>query len=131
LESLDVKLRGPRSVANWLIYASIIVGVALLVQLFPLVPAWLFYSVLAGWTAYLIVGIAVTFRVGMAYPVSLVLAILTLAVSLPQPEHYSFGVSIASLTFIAGSILQIGVILAVVRYLIMRWRESSKLFGSA
>jgi hypothetical protein len=126
LESPDIKLRGPRKVANCLIYASIIVGVALLVQLFSLVPAWLFYSVLAGWTAYLIVGIAVTFRVGVAYPVSLVLAILTLAVSLPQPEHYSFGVSVASLTFISGSILQIGVILAVARYLLLKNRGSLK-----
>jgi len=122
MEPLETVLRGPRALANWLIYASIILGVALLAQLYWLVPTWLFYSVLAGWTAYLMVGIAVTFRVSMAYPVSLILAVLTLAVSLPQPEHYSFGVSLASLTFITGSILQIGVILAVARYLILKNR---------
>jgi hypothetical protein len=56
----------------------------------------------------------------MAYPVSLVLAILTLAVSLPRPEHSSLvqaGLSLASLTFIAGSALQIAVILTVRAYL--------------
>jgi hypothetical protein len=122
LESSTGQLEGNRTLANWLIYASIVLGVALLAQLFSIVPAWLFYSVLAGWIAYLIVGIAVTLRIAVAYPLSLVLAFLTLAVSLPQPEHYSFGVSIASLTFIAGSILQIGVIISVARYLLLKWR---------
>lgn len=122
MERHEAVLRGPRRIANWLIYASIVLGVALLGQLYSLVPSWLFYSVLAGWVAYLIVGMAVTLRVDVAYPASLVLAILTLAVSLPQPEHYSFGVSLASLTFIAGSILQVGVILAVSRYLFLKRR---------
>lgn len=122
---MKTQLEGPRTLANWLIYASIILGVALIVQLDSLgVPPWLFYSVLAGWMAYLVVGVAVTLRVSIAYPVSLILAVLTLAVSLPQPEHYSFGVSLASLTFIAGSILQVGVIAAVTRYLLLKRRES-------
>lgn len=122
--SLTTQLDGPRKLANWLIYASIVLGGALVFQLNSLgVPSWLFYSVLAGWTAYLIVGVAVTVRVSFAYPMSLILAVLTLAVSLPQPEHYSFGVSLASLTFIAGSILQVGVIVAVVRYLLLKRRE--------
>jgi len=106
-----------------MIYASIILGVALLTQLYSLVPSWLFYSVLTGWLAYLLTGILVTLRKSVAYPVSIVLAVLTLTVSLPQPEHYSFGFSIASITFISGSILQIGVILAVGRYLLLRRQE--------
>lgn len=126
MESSEVQLRSSRRVADSLIYASIVLGVALLAQLYSLVPLWLFYSVLAGWTAYLIVGIAVTLRVSLAYPVSLILAILTLTVSLPQPEHYSLGLSLASLTFVAGSLLQIGVILAVSRYLVLRRRVSQK-----
>ena len=87
----------------------------------------MFYSVLAGWFAYLVVGIAVTLHVSIAYPISIVLAILTLAVSLPQPEHYSFGLSLATLTFTAGSILQVGVILAVGRYLILKRRAPGPL----
>ncbi len=127
MHSLKVQLRSPRTLANWLIYASIVLGVALLVQLYSLVQSWLFYSVLVGWTAYLIVGIAVAMRRSVAYPLSLVLAALTLAVSLPSPEHYSFGLSIASLTFIAGSILQIGVIVSVTRYLILKRKGLEKL----
>jgi len=108
--------------ADSLIYASIFLGAALLIQLFAIIPVWLFYSVLAGWIAYLIVALAVAKGLKMAYPLSLVLAILTLAVSLPRPEHYSLvqaGLSPASLTFIAGSVLQAAVILAVSSYLFM------------
>jgi len=119
-ESLDAKLKGARTIANWLVYISIILGVALIVQLYSLVPSWLFYSVLAGWMAYLVVGIAVALRKNVAYPMSLVLAVLTLAVSLPQPEHYMFGLSVASLTFITGSVLQVGVMVSVTRYLLLK-----------
>ena len=122
MESLDARLKGPKIIANWLIYASVILGVPLIVQLYPLVPTWLFYSVLAGWIAYLITGIAAALHQSAAYPLSLVLAVLTLAVSLPQPEHYMFGFSIASLTFIAGSVLQVAVILSVGRLLVLARR---------
>jgi hypothetical protein len=127
LQSLKVHLRNPRTLANWLIYASIVLGVALIIQLNSLgVPSWLLYSVLVGWAAYVIVGIAVAMRKSVAYPLSLILAVLTLAVSIPQPEHYSFGLSIGSLTLIAGSVLQIGVIVSVTRYLLLRRRVLEK-----
>ncbi len=122
---LDSHVRGLKTLkasADLLIYASIILGAALVVQLYSLVPLWLFYSVLTGWIAYLIVAVAIAKGLRMAYPLSLVLAILTLAVSLPQPEHYSFfqaGPSPASLTFIAGSVLQVAVILTVSSYLFL------------
>ena len=111
-----------KGTANLLIYASIFLGAILLIQLFALVPFWLFYSVLAGWIAYVIVALAVAKDFRMAYPLSLVLAILTLAVSLPRSEHYSLiqaGLSLASLTFIAGSALQVAVILTISSYLFM------------
>ena len=113
--------------ANLLIYASIILGVVLLVQLFPLVPAWLFYSVLAGWFAYLASGIAVYKNVHLGYFASIILAFLTLPLSLPQPEHYSSGLSLATITFLAGSILQVGVILSVLGYLVLKRRNSTVL----
>src|SRR2546422_11389339 len=108
--------------ADSLIYASIFLGAALLIQLFAIIPVWLFYSVLAGWIAYLITAVGVAKGLKMAYPLSLVLAILTLGVSLPQPEHYSLvqaGLSPASITFIAGSVLQVAVILTVSSYLFL------------
>src|SRR5947199_2053957 len=120
LGPVDARLRHSRTMANWLIYASIMVGVALVAQLYSLVPTLLFYSVLAGWIAYLIIGLGVALHKDAAYYMSLVLAVLTLAVSLPQQEHYSFGVSVASLTFVAGSMLQVGVIVSGTRYLLLK-----------
>jgi hypothetical protein len=120
-------LRTLKTLSHLFIYASIILGVVLLAQLYSIVPPWLFYSVLAGWIAYLITAMAVARGLKIASPVSLVLAVLTLAVSVPQPEHSSLveaGFSLASLTFIAGSALQIAVILSVSTYLFLIRRRS-------
>jgi hypothetical protein len=127
MDSQEDSLKKARKVANWLIYLSVGAGVALLGQLYSFgVPVWLFYSVLAGWMAYLFVAVAVTLRVRLSYPASMLLAILTLVVSLPQPEHYSFGLSPASLTFIVGSILQVGVLVSVGWFLLLERRESRR-----
>ena len=114
--------------ANLLIYASVLLGVALLAQLYAfMVPSWLFYSILAGWGLYLVAAIGVATGRERAYPAALVLSIATLAVSLPQPERYSLaeaGPTLASLTFIAGSLLQIGVIIIVASFLILKRGQS-------
>jgi hypothetical protein len=127
LESIDMKLNRVRRGANWLIYASVILGVALVAQLYALmVPSWLFYSIFAGWVLYLVAAIAVATGREKAYPAALVLSIVTLAVSLPQPEHYSLGeagLTFASLTFVAGSLLQVGVIILVTSFLILERRQ--------
>jgi len=111
------------------VYASILLGAILLVELYAVVPIWLLYSVLAGWISYLITAGAIAKNLKIAYPLSLVLAILTLAISLPQPEHHSLveaGPSPASLTFIVGSVLQVAVILTVSSYLVLTRRISRK-----
>jgi len=113
-----------RRVTDVLIYASVALGVILLVQLWILVPKWLFYSVAAGWTAYLTTAIAVKRGHEGAYKVVIILAIITLFVSLPQPEHYAFvsaGINLASFTFLAGSALQLCIIaLLLLRFLKIR-----------
>ena len=100
--------------ANWLIYASVVLGILLLAQLYALtVPLALIIPTLAGWILYLIVAIAVWRGHSNAYPAALILAIVTLVVSLPQPEHLSLaeaGLTLAAFTFVLGSILQVGVI---------------------
>jgi hypothetical protein len=128
LNSIDTKLTRLRRGADWLIYASVILGVALLVQLYSLmVPSWLFYSILAGWLLYLLVAIGVATGRDKAYLPALVLSIVTLTISVPQPEHYSLadaGPTLASLTFIAGSLLQAGVIILVTSFLVLKRRQS-------
>ena len=128
LETLDTRLRLLKRAANGLIYASVLLGVALLAQLYALmVPSWLLYSILAGWALYLVVAVGVATGREKAYPPALVLSIATLAVSLPQPEHYSLadaGPTLASLTFVAGSLLQVGVIFFITSFLILGRRQS-------
>ena len=99
-----------------LIYLSAVMGIVLLPQLYGLVPSWLFYSVFVGWMAYVVVALLAWKGRMVAYPLAFILAILTLAVSLPQPEHYSYvqaGFSLASITFLIGSALQIALIILV------------------
>ena len=128
LEVLDARLRLLKRAANGLIYTSVLLGVALLAQLYALmVPPWLFFSIFAGWALYLAVAVGMATGREKAYPPALVLSIATLAVSLPQPEHYSLadaGPTLASLTFVAGSLLQVGVIFFITSFLILRRRQS-------
>ena len=129
MQSNSGVLKTLKSLTRFLIYASILLGATLLVELYAVVPVWLFYSILAGWVAYLITAVAIAKDLKIAYPSSLVLAILTLAVSLPQPEHHSLveaGPSPASVTFILGSVLQVAVILTVSSYLVLTRRVSGK-----
>ena len=108
---------------NLLVYLSVALGVALLPQLYGLVPSWLFFSVLVGWLAYLADAVLVAMGRSFAYPVAFALALLTLAVSLPQPAHYSFveaGPSLASGTFLLGSVLQLALIVLIPIYLYRR-----------
>lgn len=116
--------------ANWLVCSSVILGAVLLVQLYlMMVPYWLLYSILAGWTLYLIIAIALAKGREQAYPAALALSIVTLAVSLPQPEHLSLaesGPTLASLTFIVGSALQIGVIIFIALILLEKRHFGAK-----
>lgn len=108
-------------VIKFLLVLSVFAGVLLLLQLWVLVPRWLFYTVLVGWIAYLLTAAAVILGHRMAYGFALVLAIITLAVSLPRPEHVAFlrsGVNLASMTFVVGSVLQVCVIVTVAWYIL-------------
>jgi len=105
---------------NLLILLSVALGVLLLAQIQILVPTWLFYSVLTGWFAYLLVALVALSGRRIAYPFAFILSILTLAVSLPQPEHFDFaseGMWLATFTFAAGSALQIALLILIPIYL--------------
>ncbi len=116
-----------RRAIDLLVYLSVALGLALLFQLHLLVPTWLFYSVLAGWLAYLLVAIGVAKGQELAYPMAFVLSLLSLTVSLPQPEHYSFasqGKWLATFTFTTGSVLQAALLVLIPIYLIQKRKAS-------
>jgi len=98
-----------RRAINLLIYLSVILGLILLPQLYGIVPSWLFFSVLGGWVAYVIVAVLASKGKETAYPAALALSVIVLGASLPQPEHLAFlsePRSLASITFTLGSITQ-------------------------
>jgi len=73
------------------------------------------------WLVYLFAAILATLGHVIAYPLVMALSVLTLIVSLPQPEHFSFvraGISVASLTFLIGSALQLAVLILIPVYLV-------------
>jgi len=116
-----------RRLIDLFIYLSVALGLILLIQLFYMAPVWLFYSVLVGWLAFVMVAVTVACRREIAYPFALVLAVLTLLVSLPQPTHYEFlsaGFLLAGMTFLLGSALQLGLIVLIPWYLIKKRKAS-------
>jgi hypothetical protein len=80
MRSQSGRLGTLKTLTHLFIYGSTFFGALLLVQLYPISPSWLFYSVLTGWIAYLVTAVFVARGLRIAYPVSLLLAILTLAV---------------------------------------------------
>jgi hypothetical protein len=103
------------------IYASVLLGLLLLYAAAPLVPSWLLASLATGEVAYsaCAVGVARGWR-GVYYAV-FALAVLVLAVSLPQPGHYAFatgGDVGAFLIFAWGSALQACLLVTIPIYML-------------
>ncbi len=110
-------------VIDVLVYLSVALGIGLLVQVYGLLPASVFFSIVGGWFAYLIAAILLWRRHAKVYPVILVLAVLTLLVSLPQPAHFALVTNahiLAAFTFIVGSAVQICLIVLIPLFLFVR-----------
>ncbi len=113
-------------VIDILVYLSIALGAGLLVQVYGLLPAGVFFSILGGWFAYLIAAILLWRRYTKVYPVIIVLAVLTLLVSLPQPAHYALvnnAQILAASTFIVRSAFQVCLIVLILLFLILKRRH--------
>jgi len=102
----------------WFVYASVVLGALFLYVLYgtPGIPAFLFPSILGGEVIWLVCAVAISRRARWAPYLALVLALITLAISVSQPTHYTFaetGQIVAFLIFTGGSILQVALIAAV------------------
>ncbi len=94
----------------WLVYASVALGLLFVFAASSLVPSWLLAGLVGGEVAYTLTAVALGRGYRRAYYAVVVLALLVLAVSLPQPEHYAFASSGQAgdfLIFAAGSVLQV------------------------
>jgi len=103
---------------SWLVYASVLLGIGFLYVLYGTagIPSFLFPSILVGELIWIVCAVAISRGVKRAPYLALVLAVITLAVSLPQPTHYSFAVTgqiVAFLIFTGGAVLQFALIAAV------------------
>lgn len=102
----------------WLVYASVVLGVLFLYVLHGTggIPSFLFPSILVGEFIWVVCAVAISRGAKWSPYMAVVLAVITLAVSLPQPTHYSFaetGQVVAFLIFTGGAVLQFALIAAV------------------
>jgi hypothetical protein len=102
----------------WLVYASVVLGVLFLYVLYgtPGIPGFLFPSILVGELIWVVCAVAIARNARWAPYMAVVLAVITLGVSLPQPTHYTFAESgqvVAFLIFTGGAVLQFALIAAV------------------
>lgn len=102
----------------WLVYASVVLGVLFLYVLHGTggIPSFLFPSILVGELIWIVCAVAISRKAKWAPYMAVVLAVITLAVSLPQPTHYTFaetGQVVAFLIFTGGAVLQFALIAAV------------------
>ncbi|MDG6925667.1 MAG: hypothetical protein JRN09_03850 [Nitrososphaerota archaeon] len=109
-----------------LIFATVALGFVLLYVASGVVPGWLLASLFAGEFAYAGASLAVAKKYRWSYYLIIVLAVLVLAVSLPQPEHYAFaatGQYLPLAIFALGSVFQVCLLVLVPVYL---WRTRSR-----
>lgn len=98
-----------KKAVDGLIYATVALGFVLLYETAGVVPGWLLASLFGGEFAYAAASLLVAKRYKWAYYVIFVLAIVVLAVSLPQPAHYAFaatGQVVPFLIFALGGAMQ-------------------------
>jgi hypothetical protein len=112
----------------WLVYASVVLGVLFLYVLYgtPGIPGFLFPSILVGEVVWVICAVAISRKARYAPYMAVVLALITLAVSLPQPTHYTFAESgqvVAFLIFTGGAVLQFALIAAVALFVLRSKRR--------
>lgn len=107
----------------WLVYASVVLGLLFLYVLHGTagIPSFLFPSIAVGEVVWIACAVAISRKVSWAPYMALVLALITLAVSLSQPTHYDFaetGQVVAFLIFAGGSALQFALIAAVALFVV-------------
>lgn len=112
-----------------LVYASVALGVLFLYVLhqFAGLPSFLFPSIALGELLWIVCALGVWRRARWATYLALVLALVTLAVSLPQPTHYGFagaGEYLDYGIFVGGAILQFALIGAIGALLLRNRRVS-------
>lgn len=112
-----------KKAVDGVILATIFLGMLFLYVAIGTVPGLLLAMLFTGEFAYALAGLFVARGLRWAYYLVFVLAVVVLAVSLPQPAHYSFAANGQLLDFLifgAGSVMQVFLLVAIPVYL---WRS--------
>jgi len=109
-----------RQAIDDIVYATVCLGFVLLYVANGVVPGWLLASLFFGVFLYGLAALAVIKRYPWAYYLVMALAVLVLAVSLPQPEHYAFatnGEALPFLVFALGGAMQVALLILIPVYI--------------
>ena len=112
-----------------LIIASTLLGIALLFEIHSVVPPFVYEIVSIGWICFAVDSFLTFVKPTTSFCVGLVLSLLGLSASLPQSTHWEFiqeGLIVPSAIFIAGSIMEVMIVMLSAYYLIgLRSRGNS------
>ncbi|HME18852.1 MAG TPA: hypothetical protein VKF15_03845 [Nitrososphaerales archaeon] len=111
-----------------LVLFSAVLGVAFLWQVNGLLPPFVFDFLATGWVLFLVDGALTFIRPRASYAMAFVLALLALISSLPQSAHYAFiaeGAVLPSVTFVAGTLAQVLLLVLVPFHFLRAKRRSS------
>ncbi len=115
----------PRAIQGLILFSTLL-GVLFLWQVYALLPAAGFAFVALGWVLFLVDSVLTFVRPKVSYYLGVVLAVLALAETVSQPEHYALvggGNLLASTTIILGSAAQALLIILVAFYLFSERRK--------
>ncbi len=104
---------------------STVLGVYFLWLVYPRVPQDVFYILLTGWLLFAVDSALTFIRPKLSYYLGIVLALIALAETLTQSEHYAIVASgdvPATVTLVLGSISQ-AVLIILVGYYLARFRN--------
>lgn len=125
---MDQRGRIGRAIQGLILFSAIL-GALFLWEASGLLPASVFDIIAVGWALFVVDGVLSFVRPAASYYLGLVLAVLALSASLPQPTHYTFfaaGEILAGATFTAGTAAQFALIALVAYYAVAGRRYSSR-----
>lgn len=115
----------PRAIQA-LILASTVFGVAFLYEVHPVLPAFVFESVVFGWALFVLDSALTFVRPRVSFYLGMVLAVIALVVTLTSPAHWALVTSgdvPAAATIVTGSVLEVALIVLVGLYLFSSPKE--------
>lgn len=124
----DLMRRLERAIQGFIVFSALL-GALFLWEAEGLLPAMVFDIILVGWVLFVVDGFLTFVRPVASYYLGMALAVLGLATSLPQPEHYTFfqdGQVAAASIFTLGSAAEFAIVVLVAYYVFTSRRRATR-----